>query len=42
MESKCIPKDVYAFAAWAESLGYIPQVTQAILDKNKEWISENP
>lgn len=38
MDSKCIPKDVYAWAAWAESLGYNPAITQAILDKNKEWI----
>jgi UDPglucose 6-dehydrogenase len=38
MNSKCIPKDVYAWAAWAESLGYDPQITRAILEKNKEWI----
>lgn len=36
--SKCIPKDVYAWSAWAESLGYIPKITRAILEKNKEWI----
>jgi len=36
--SKCLPKDVYAWAAWAESLGYEPKVTRALLEKNKEWI----
>jgi UDP-glucose 6-dehydrogenase len=36
--SKCIPKDIYAWCAWAESLGYKPQITRAILEKNKEWI----
>jgi UDPglucose 6-dehydrogenase len=36
--SKCIPKDVYAWASWAESLGYDPKITRAILEKNKEWI----
>ena len=36
--SKCIPKDIYAWCAWAESLGYSPKITRAILEKNKEWI----
>lgn len=39
MESKCIPKDVYAWAAWAESLGYNPAITKALLKKNKGWIN---
>ncbi len=39
--SKCIPKDVYAWAAWAESLGYYPRITRRILNKNKEWLLEN-
>jgi len=38
--SKCIPKDVYAWCAWAESLGYIPRITREILEKNKQWISQ--
>lgn len=38
MNSKCIPKDVYAWCAWAESLGYDPKLTRALLEKNKEWI----
>jgi UDPglucose 6-dehydrogenase len=37
-KSKCIPKDIYAWCAWAESLGYNPQITRAILKKNHEWI----
>ena len=36
--SKCIPKDVYGWLSWAESLGYEPEVTKALLEKNKEWI----
>lgn len=36
--SKCIPKDVYAWCAFAESLGYEPKITRALLEKNKEWI----
>jgi len=38
--SKCIPKDIYAWKAWAESVGYNPKITKAILDKNKEWINK--
>lgn len=38
--SKCIPKDVYAWCAWAESLGYEPKITRALLEKNKEWIGD--
>lgn len=38
--SKCIPKDIYAWCAWAESLGYTPKITRAILEKNKEWIND--
>jgi UDPglucose 6-dehydrogenase len=37
--SKCIPKDVYAWCAWAESLGYDPKITRALLNKNKEWLA---
>lgn len=39
--SKCIPKDIYAWCAWAESLGYRPHITNMILSKNKEWIEQN-
>lgn len=37
--SKCIPKDVYAWSAWAESLGYKPEITDKILERNEKWIS---
>lgn len=39
--SKCIPKDVYAWCAWAESLGYVPTITWQLLAKNKEWLALN-
>src|SRR3990167_8273624 len=39
--SKCIPKDIYAWCAFAESLGYNPKITRGILEKNKEWIKSN-
>lgn len=38
-ESKCLPKDVYAWCAWAESLGYDPEITKAILERNKKWVN---
>lgn len=37
--SKCIPKDVYAWCAWAESVAYSPEITRALLERNKKWIS---
>jgi UDPglucose 6-dehydrogenase len=39
--SKCIPKDIYAWCAWAESLGYKPEITRAILERNKKWLELN-
>jgi UDPglucose 6-dehydrogenase len=39
--SKCIPKDIYAWCAFSESLGYNPTITRIILEKNKEWIKLN-
>ena len=36
--SKCIPKDVYAWCAWADSVGYNATITTAILERNKKWI----
>jgi len=38
--SKCIPKDIYAWCAWAESAGYKPEITRAILRRNKKWLSQ--
>jgi UDPglucose 6-dehydrogenase len=39
--SKCIPKDVYAWKAWAESVGYFPQLTRTLLQYNDELIRSN-
>jgi UDPglucose 6-dehydrogenase len=41
MNSKCIPKDVIGWCAWAESMGYKPVITQKILDQNKDWLKLN-
>jgi len=38
-KSKCIPKDIYAWSAWAESVGSPPTITRAILERNKQWIT---
>lgn len=37
--SKCIPKDVYGWAAWAESLGYNPELTNKLLEVNEKYIN---
>jgi len=37
-KSKCIPKDVYAWCAWAESLGATPEITRNLLESNKKWV----
>jgi UDPglucose 6-dehydrogenase len=37
--SKCIPKDIYAWCAWAESVGYSPEVTRNILEVNKKYLN---
>jgi len=39
--SKCIPKDVYGWVAWAESLGYEPKLTKDLLERNEKWISQS-
>lgn len=36
--SKCIPKDVYGWASWAESVGYTPVLTNSLLAVNDEYI----
>ena len=41
VKSKCIPKDVYAWCAWAESAGYDPAATKALLERNVAWISQS-
>lgn len=37
-QSKCIPKDVYAWSAWAESAGITPELTDAMLKYNEGLI----
>lgn len=36
--SKCLPKDVIAWCAWAESVGYYPKLTRALLEVNEAYI----
>lgn len=38
--SSCIPKDVYAWAACAESVGYYPHLTHAMLTENHKYIKD--
>jgi len=35
--SKCLKKDVPAWCAWAESLGYNPEVTRMLIKKSNEY-----
>lgn len=37
--SKCIPKDVYAWQAWAESVGVDTKITDALLIRNQELVN---
>lgn len=39
--SKCIPKDIYGWAAWAESCGYEPKLTRAMLKVNEKYLKQN-
>jgi len=39
--SKCIPKDVYGWAAWAESVGYQPELTGTMLEINQKYLTSN-
>lgn len=39
--SKCIPKDVYAWAEWSRLNGNDPVLTTTILKKNIEWLRSN-
>jgi len=36
--SKCIPKDVYGWLSWAESVGYNAEITRELLKRNEKWI----
>lgn len=40
--SKCIPKDVYAWREWAKSVGIDPKLTKTLLTYNDELIGSNP
>lgn len=40
-ESKCIPKDVYAWCAWAESVGFDPVATKKLLEYNAKLVDNN-
>ena len=37
--SKCIPKDVYGWASWAESVGYKPELTLKLLEVNEQYLN---
>jgi UDPglucose 6-dehydrogenase len=37
-KSKCIPKDIYGWAAWAESVGFKPRLTRELLAYNETLI----
>lgn len=39
--SKCIPKDVYAWQAWAESVGVFPHLTDTLLESNERLLERN-
>jgi len=41
VDSKCLPKDVYAWAAWAESTGIDPLATKSLLSYNTKLVNEN-
>lgn len=40
-QSKCLPKDVYGWAAWAESIGYDPELTKKLLEVNARYVEHN-
>ena len=40
--SKCIPKDIYGWASWAESCGFEPKLTRAMLKVNDQYLKQNP
>lgn len=39
-DSKCLPKDVYAWCAWAESVGIDPGATHALLRYNRDLLAK--
>jgi len=36
--SKCVPKDVHGWTAWAESCGYTPELTNKLLEVNDKYL----
>ena len=40
-DSKCIPKDIYAWNAWCESVGYNATATQHLLDYNLSLLGKS-
>ena len=39
--SKCIPKDIYGWCAWAESVGIDPEATKSLLLYNEKLLGKN-
>lgn len=39
-QSKCLPKDVYGWMAWAESVGINPKLTKKLLEVNEEYLHD--
>ena len=39
--SKCIPKDIYAWARWADTGSNTPTATNALLKYNEELVRKN-
>jgi len=37
--SKCIPKDVYGWSAWAKKVGYNPELTDKMLEVNEQYLN---
>lgn len=37
--SKCLPKDVYAWAEWAREVGITPTITDTLLARNEKWLN---
>jgi UDP-glucose 6-dehydrogenase len=40
-QGKCLPKDIHAWAAWAESSGFTPALTNAMLAYNEALLEKN-
>lgn len=38
-QSKCIPKDIYGWTAWAKRVGYNPELTDKMLKVNEQYLN---